>query len=257
MRKILNNKGLTLIEVIVTLAVLGVVVTPLMSMFVTSSKINTESEKEYNSIQLAQKYMEEIKSMEVLNTDYPNGYPYDAEKKAFTKEINENGYDINVEIKKYGSKSGTVGATNPADLVTDFSTLKIKKSSVSWDNGGRFVNSGNGIVEIKLTNADKPNVKILLNTNSTITVSNERNDKVNLYIYNIVNDIKYDCKVVLKKGQVNTSYNNYTTEEDSISSAEKTSKNILYDIFITVQKDGKEIIDKIEGTTIFKYEPIK
>lgn len=256
MRKKLNNKGLTLIEIIVTLAVLGVVVTPLMSMFITSQKINTESEKEYAAIQLTQKYMEELKSMDVLDTDNFDGYSYDSVKNAYIREVSDNEYDLFIQVKKVGTESGTIGLTNPADGINDFSILSIKQSTVNWNDGYSFVNKGNGYVDITITDANKPNIKVLLNTNANLTVYNERSDKVSLYIYNIVNNLEYDCNINLKKGQINTIYNNYTAEEDNIESINKTAKNILYEIVITVQKDGKQIIDEIVGTTIFKYEPI-
>lgn len=38
MMRIRNNKGLTLVEILITLAVLGIVIMPLMSMFFTSQK---------------------------------------------------------------------------------------------------------------------------------------------------------------------------------------------------------------------------
>jgi len=39
MMRIRNNKGLTLVEILITLAVLGIVIMPLMSMFFTSQKM--------------------------------------------------------------------------------------------------------------------------------------------------------------------------------------------------------------------------
>ena len=67
-----NNKlinGFTLIEVIVTLAVLGIAVGPLMSMFILSAQINQKSSTELKSLLAAQKYIEEIKAEEILDTE--------------------------------------------------------------------------------------------------------------------------------------------------------------------------------------------
>lgn len=69
-----NNKGLTLIEIIVTLAVLGVVVTPLMNMFIASQKINNESGEEYRTLQIAQNHLEKIKSASDLSSLPSMGY---------------------------------------------------------------------------------------------------------------------------------------------------------------------------------------
>ena len=68
MNKSFNNRGLILMEVIVTLAILGVVVCPLMNLLVLSRKINSEGEKEYSVIQSAQYYMEETRAAGEIDT---------------------------------------------------------------------------------------------------------------------------------------------------------------------------------------------
>ena len=71
-----NDKGFTLIEIILTLTILSLVMVPLMSMVVVSAKINYESNKEYKSFLEAQSYMEEIKNLKDIDTldyDYKNG----------------------------------------------------------------------------------------------------------------------------------------------------------------------------------------
>ncbi len=84
MKIILNKCGLTLIEIIMTFAVLGVVICPLMTMFISSHKINSLSEKEFKSMLLAQKYIEEIESMKKINT---NEYPYNSEEGYYERNI--------------------------------------------------------------------------------------------------------------------------------------------------------------------------
>lgn len=84
MKIILNKRGLTLVEIIMTFAVLGVVICPLMTMFITSYKINNFCEQEYKSMLLAQKYIEEIESMERINT---SDYPYNLENGCYERNI--------------------------------------------------------------------------------------------------------------------------------------------------------------------------
>lgn len=100
MKKI-NNKGLTLIEVIMTLTVLSIVICPLMNMFVLSIKINSMSDKEYYSIQNAQYYMEEIKSAGKVNL---STYVYNFENNCYEKNIADenNRAEIKVRCGNYG-----------------------------------------------------------------------------------------------------------------------------------------------------------
>lgn len=67
MRWLINRRGFTLAEIIVSIAILGITIGPLMGMFVLSAKINSESSREFKSFLEAQKYMEEIKAMESID----------------------------------------------------------------------------------------------------------------------------------------------------------------------------------------------
>lgn len=66
--RISNNCGMTLVELVVTMAVLGILIAPVMSMFVFSAKINNTASNEYKASMLAQSYMEEIKAMREIDT---------------------------------------------------------------------------------------------------------------------------------------------------------------------------------------------
>ncbi|MEA5095461.1 MAG: prepilin-type N-terminal cleavage/methylation domain-containing protein [Sedimentibacter saalensis] len=62
-----NRRGMTLVELIMTITVLGILIAPVTSMFVFSAKINSAAGKEFEAGMLAQSYMEEIKAMEELD----------------------------------------------------------------------------------------------------------------------------------------------------------------------------------------------
>lgn len=102
MKFVLNKRGLTLVEIIMTLAVLGVVICPLMTMFITSHKISDFTDKEYKSMLLAQKYIEEIESMERINT---SDYLYDLENGYYERNIIliDSKYKTKIKIVPAGS----------------------------------------------------------------------------------------------------------------------------------------------------------
>lgn len=70
MKRIVNNRGLTLVEIIMTLALLGALICPLMNLLVISQKINSEGEKEFMVFQTAQYYMEETRSIDEIDTGF-------------------------------------------------------------------------------------------------------------------------------------------------------------------------------------------
>lgn len=231
MKKIFNQKGLTLIEIIVTLAVLGVVITPLMSMFVTSQTINVESRKEYEAIQLAQKYMEEIKAMDELSMSAFSSVVYDdisGDIGKFTGYTSSDGYDLTVMVE--GAVDGVAGS-GPADIDPDFT------ESINSDYTLNVI-----------TSLGHEKIKIILKAdNLNINVSNKvAGHTVKLYIYSIDGE-NYTAKVNVLEGAVRV-YKNEATEQKP--------DNLLYNIEITVEKDSEEI-NTIRGTTIFKYKPVK
>lgn len=59
--KINTNKGFSLIEIIVAVAILAIIVLPLLNAFVTSSKLNARSKTKLQAIETAKNIMEEMK----------------------------------------------------------------------------------------------------------------------------------------------------------------------------------------------------
>ncbi len=90
-----NNRGMTLVELVVTIAVLGILIAPVTSMFVFSAKINMAASNEFKAAMLAQSYMEEIKSMEELDTQK---YVYNAGTGNYERFVPETGSDYGTEI---------------------------------------------------------------------------------------------------------------------------------------------------------------
>lgn len=233
-----------------------------MAMFITSQKINNEGSKEYKSIQLAQKYMEEIKAMDTFDnyttlgytrTDDGGGYKY-------TKIIpgSTNDYGATIEIES--GKDVDAGADTPVDFDA---TMTIETALVKYlikDEAVPYSYSISGDIDIVINNTGlkiqgneiisplQKKIKVVLNKDAKINISNNLTDEVELFIFNLDSEKLYNCTVNVEKGEVKKINNN------SIVPIEKTAKNILYNIKIEVKK-GTESINTIEGTTIFKYKP--
>jgi len=236
MKNLFNKKGLTLIEIIVTLAVLGIVIAPLMSMFVTSQKINVESRKEYEALQFAQKYMEEIKAMDpTLDISFFSSYDYEDRPDGgiLTGHTHRDGYDLTAVIEGAFDEAAGSGPSAP-----DFDFTE----SIDWDYD----------LDLDiLTPLGYENIRIILEEdNLNINVINKVEGRtVNLYIYSIEGE-NYTAKVNFMEDSVGSVrvYKNEATE--------RQPDNQLYNIEITVSRNSEKI-NTIYGTTIFKYKPVK
>jgi len=96
LKSILNKNGITLVEIVMTFAVIGIVICPLMTMFVTSYKISNYTESEYKTMLLAQKYLEEIESMKTITS---NDYIFNLEKGCYERNISHKGSDYTTKIR--------------------------------------------------------------------------------------------------------------------------------------------------------------
>jgi prepilin-type N-terminal cleavage/methylation domain-containing protein len=118
MKELFNNKGLTLVEIIMTLAILGVVICPLMNLLVLSQKINSEGEKEYRIIQTAQYFMEEIRAMDEIDTGV---FIYNGEEMCYERIVLDVLDDYSAEIKitpgSYGLHYIEVNILNDGEVI--------------------------------------------------------------------------------------------------------------------------------------------
>lgn len=66
-KKLRNSSGVSFIELIITLAILGITMISYSSLLANTSKINKKSELQYRATLLAQSYMERIKALDTIN----------------------------------------------------------------------------------------------------------------------------------------------------------------------------------------------
>lgn len=96
------NKGLTLIEVIISFAVIGLAIAPLMSMFVFAAQVNNESSLQMKSVLTAQKYIEEFKASEELDFD---NYLFNSDTGAYEKTVAQTAGEFGAEISIRSERS--------------------------------------------------------------------------------------------------------------------------------------------------------
>lgn len=61
-KRLKNCSGLSLIELLFTISILGIIMISIVPLFISTNKINRKSESLYNATLLAQGYMESIKA---------------------------------------------------------------------------------------------------------------------------------------------------------------------------------------------------
>lgn len=65
LNKLSDKRGITLIEIIITIAILGIVIIPLTTLFVNATRNTKLSEDLMIATSIAQKYLEKIKSKQI------------------------------------------------------------------------------------------------------------------------------------------------------------------------------------------------
>jgi prepilin-type N-terminal cleavage/methylation domain-containing protein len=102
----MNKKGYTLVELIITLAVIGIMVVPIFNTFTQSNRINIISKREVAGAYVAQNVMEELKAMSATDlTNRVSADPNDSIR-LFTRDSANTTFTIRVEVTDVTSSLG-------------------------------------------------------------------------------------------------------------------------------------------------------
>ena len=105
-----NNKGFTLVEILVSIVILSIIVGAFMSMFVYATKANVTTQELVDTGYIAQTCMEELYTLSmtedtdgIINAMKANAYIHTSSgnKHGFTKEVERHFVKIEMERKAY------------------------------------------------------------------------------------------------------------------------------------------------------------
>lgn len=158
-----NNKGFTLVELIITVVILALVVAPFLSSFITASKTNVKSKKIEKANEIGEHVIEEFKasSIDYMKTKYKlnvTNKAINASKKQYTKGSDK------YSVKDLRSTAFTTGfsdkytvdidmypeqiAVNSDDAIPQIDKLDRSKCAVLVDNLTKFDQVGTASREI-------------------------------------------------------------------------------------------------------------
>ncbi|WP_245805786.1 type IV pilus modification PilV family protein [Bacillus alkalicellulosilyticus] len=145
MNQFRSEKGLTLIEVLVSIVILTLVLVSFMTMFTQSAKTNQVSEEIISATYVAQMEMEEMynksttgglqQTMTDLQTTYPDGFEANPTEGKYKYEKESDGYLIRTRIKREPTDNRLVSVVVEVRSSTDTSKLEAKmETKLLWGN---------------------------------------------------------------------------------------------------------------------------
>ncbi|NBI06665.1 prepilin-type N-terminal cleavage/methylation domain-containing protein [Senegalia massiliensis] len=239
MKKIFeNNKGFSLLELIITLAILSIIIIPISSFFINSAKATNTANDKMMALSIAQDEMEKIKLKENLkeviiekNDDEYNHFSYKVEiikneKKEFeNKEETKNIIEINSSLLE----------KNDYYILTITNDNYILKTNLNNPKIAQTVNLIKPIEE---------SINIFIKDNNLKKEKTVKIEALNesIKLLKIYTEKDQKVSILNKLGPIKI-YKNYSS---------KNSKSVLYKVNIKVYKGDindpkRELIEEIES----------
>lgn len=261
-----KKKGMTLIEAIISVALLLVLIIPISGLVMTSINTNKRAEIKQEATYIGQKLLEEMKVYDEIilgvtkEFQLLNGQKITkvGESDNFVGKFIVDKYDVELSLNKdnqfvYDNNivSNEIN-TNEMDVVVEFvSNNTIKYNNVNYvisdnltiktpnnDTDELEVINGNGTVIFKVTKASERKNKILFVINNdfkgdvNIDFHNERDEEVSIYVKKN-SAVTGNLNINAFRGKIRI-YNN-------INNKDKNKIGNLYNINVVVKNKGNEL----------------
>lgn len=261
-----KKKGMTLIEAIISVALLSVLIIPISGLVMTSINTNKRAEIKQEATYIGQKLLEEMKVYDEIILEVTkefqllNGQKITkvGESDNFVGKFIVDKYDVELSLNKdnqfvYDNNivSNEIN-TNEMDVVVEFvSNNTIKYNNVNYvisdkltirtpnnDTDELEVINGDGTVIFKVTKASERKNKILFVINNdfkgdvNIDFHNERDEEVSIYVKKN-SAVTGNLNINAFRGKIRI-YNNINNED-------KNKIGNLYNINVVVKNKGNEL----------------
>ncbi|OPJ56337.1 PilW family protein [Alkalithermobacter paradoxus] len=227
-----NDKGLTLIEIVMAIAILGIVIIPISSMFVDVAVLNTTSKHKLKALSFAQKYMENIKSLENINQ--------------IQKIYIEDDYEILVKIEEEDSREITYKdeSTDNSDVISNIYNLII----VSEGNIIKIIGEENFLISVDV-NTNIVSYKDKWNKNATYDLK-EKLNSISITVTGTNIDFRFNSKSLPNDKRLQEKDRPYTIgiklnhDIDIYTNVTSNNNYIKYNIY-----DGGKVVN---GNSVYK-----
>lgn len=255
MNRIIKNKdGMTLIEILVTIAIIMVIIIPLSFLIIYSAKNNSKSEIQLNATALSQKYMETVKSWDILDVNYTltdNKYIYQYQDNEYktvvtlTEDENYKNQQQNLENVDYAllikSDDNFINFISNGVVVLP-PIIKSDRLSICFSSNKLKINDLEP-VSFSYTDMGYTTIGVEINQNITIDIRNDSQKTIYMDIIRSRENI-YSCKLNILNGNIVKRENVYDTP------IVKNEDSILYKVEINVYFKEENVLS-IEGYKVF------
>lgn len=261
-RKFKAKKGMTLIEVIISVTLLSILIVPISGFMISSLKNNIASEKKQEASYIGQKILEELKVYDSINLKKDNdGYYFellDGDK--VYKDDDSNKFEAEIERDIYGRPINKRNLTKyKVNLIIEednnFRYDDISDVEINNNTDYKINLINNNEIQINDYKITIDNNLITINNNAIKIENNEINidDYVSIFINNNeIEDIKINKDINKLVIYISSQYNKRT----NIKINNSNEKNIL--VYKIKQKEAKAKIniENIKGRLVL-YEQEK
>lgn len=274
-RKLNNDRGFSLIEVLVAVVILAIITLPIINSFASAARINSKARQAENADTAASAVIEDFKALSIdrLKEKYPEQYQYDESTGIYTFNVTNSGLDyyegvngeefaINVVLdptayKDVVSEDGTY-ENNPTNNINsygvpNFASLNTSKNYVIRDVIYRWDMDAKGTFAIQSENYNESMIKKTLEITVDIGPADgniDGNDIETEFVQNVSGRIIYKysgCDDVVKEFKLEENrFMIPQTDNKYMVSADTGVKNV-YLFYVPFDKYTTEFVENLTG----------